>query len=192
MPPSASSKRPSRRCVAPVNAPRSWPNSSEEISVGASAAQFTLTKARAGSLRSFVDGAGNELFAGAGFARDEDCGVGWGDLGDPRKHHLQRVGRADDLLEHRGAVHFVSQGQVLSIQLILERADLRFTLLELSIQAARLGQQLLAGLQSLTFELRLDAKPLFALRRLAAETWPIFRCASTRASSSRAVNGLTR
>jgi hypothetical protein len=34
------------RYVAPVKAPFSWPNSSAEISDGASAAQFTLTKAR--------------------------------------------------------------------------------------------------------------------------------------------------
>jgi hypothetical protein len=46
VPPSASSKRPSRRCAAPGKAPFSWPNNSDEISVGASAAQFTLTKAR--------------------------------------------------------------------------------------------------------------------------------------------------
>jgi hypothetical protein len=42
-PPGASSNRPTRRCTAPVKAPGSWPNSSEEISDGASAAQFTLT-----------------------------------------------------------------------------------------------------------------------------------------------------
>jgi hypothetical protein len=44
VPPAASSKRPSRRCSAPVNAPRSWPNSSEAISVCGIAAQLTLTK----------------------------------------------------------------------------------------------------------------------------------------------------
>ncbi len=46
VPPSANSKRPARRCIAPVKDPFSWPNNSEEISPGASAAQFTLTKAR--------------------------------------------------------------------------------------------------------------------------------------------------
>lgn len=45
VPPFASSNRPRRRCIAPVNAPFSWPKSSEDISAGASAAQFTLTKA---------------------------------------------------------------------------------------------------------------------------------------------------
>ena len=43
---SAISKRPNRRCVAPVKAPFSWPNNSEETSVGGSAAQFTVTKGR--------------------------------------------------------------------------------------------------------------------------------------------------
>src|SRR3989475_12575412 len=46
VPPFASSNRPRRRCIAPVNAPFSWPKSSEEISDGARAAQLTLTKAR--------------------------------------------------------------------------------------------------------------------------------------------------
>jgi hypothetical protein len=46
VPPSASSKRPSPLCTAPVKAPFSWPNSSEEISDSANAAQFRLMKAR--------------------------------------------------------------------------------------------------------------------------------------------------
>ena len=43
VPPSASSKRPRRRDTAPVNAPRSWPNSSLSNSVSVSAAQCTRT-----------------------------------------------------------------------------------------------------------------------------------------------------
>ncbi len=45
MPPSASSKRPSLRPMAPVKAPFSWPNSSVSRSVSESAAQFTLMNA---------------------------------------------------------------------------------------------------------------------------------------------------
>ena len=41
--PSASSKRPSLRLIAPVNAPFSWPNSSLSSSVSVSAPQLTLT-----------------------------------------------------------------------------------------------------------------------------------------------------
>ena len=43
VPPSASSKRPSLRLMAPVKAPFSWPNSSVSSSVSASAPQLTLT-----------------------------------------------------------------------------------------------------------------------------------------------------
>jgi hypothetical protein len=43
VPPSASSNRPRLRAVAPVNAPRSCPNSSDSISSGGIAAQLTLT-----------------------------------------------------------------------------------------------------------------------------------------------------
>src|SRR4051795_6192700 len=43
VPPSASSKRPGRSLIAPVNAPRSWPNSSDSINVSENRAQLTAT-----------------------------------------------------------------------------------------------------------------------------------------------------
>ena len=43
MPPSACASRPSDRCCAPVNAPRSWPKSSESMSVAGIAPQSTIT-----------------------------------------------------------------------------------------------------------------------------------------------------
>ena len=43
---SASSKRPCRVATAPVNAPRSWPNSSLSIKLAGSAAQLTRTSGR--------------------------------------------------------------------------------------------------------------------------------------------------
>ena len=46
MPPSASSNLPTRRCSAPVNAPFSWPNSSDAIRSLGMTAQFTATNAR--------------------------------------------------------------------------------------------------------------------------------------------------
>jgi len=46
VPPSASSKRPLLRPVAPVNAPFSCPNSSDSISSSGIAAQFTATNGR--------------------------------------------------------------------------------------------------------------------------------------------------
>ena len=42
MPPSASANFPFLVVVAPVNAPRTWPNSSDSSSVSGMAAQFTL------------------------------------------------------------------------------------------------------------------------------------------------------
>ncbi len=44
VPPSAISKRESRRRVAPVKAPASWPNSSLSSRLSASVAQLSLTK----------------------------------------------------------------------------------------------------------------------------------------------------
>ena len=46
VPPSATSKRPGLPRSAPVNAPFSWPNSSDSMSVGGSAAQLTRRTAR--------------------------------------------------------------------------------------------------------------------------------------------------
>ncbi len=43
VPPSAASNLPGLRSSAPVNAPRSWPNSSFSISAAGSAAQSTFT-----------------------------------------------------------------------------------------------------------------------------------------------------
>src|SRR6476660_5640793 len=43
VPPSASSNRPGRSLIAPVKAPRSWPNSSDSISVSENSAQLTAT-----------------------------------------------------------------------------------------------------------------------------------------------------
>jgi len=47
VPPSATSNSPRFLAIAPVNAPRSWPNSSLSISSGGIAAQLTLTNAPA-------------------------------------------------------------------------------------------------------------------------------------------------
>ena len=44
MPPSACASRPNERRCAPVNAPRSWPNNSESMSVAGIAPQSTITK----------------------------------------------------------------------------------------------------------------------------------------------------
>ncbi len=62
MPPSASSKRPRRCWVAPVNAPFSWPKSSLSTSSRGSAAQFTFTSGRSRrGLRSWIARATSSL-----------------------------------------------------------------------------------------------------------------------------------
>src|SRR6266849_4748389 len=43
----------------------------------------------AGSLRSFVDGTGDEFFACAGFAGNQNGGAGWSDFGNSGKNGLQ-------------------------------------------------------------------------------------------------------
>ena len=59
------------RCVAaiaPVNAPRSWPNSSLSSSVSGIAAQFTATNGRSRRAAVLVDRRRDELLAGAALA----------------------------------------------------------------------------------------------------------------------------
>ena len=76
VPSRASSKRPGLARTAPVNAPRSWPNSSDSSRPSGIAAQFTGTNGP--SLRALepVDGAGQDFLAGAALALDEDRHVG--------------------------------------------------------------------------------------------------------------------
>ena len=86
VPLSASSKRPSLRLMAPVNAPFSWPNSSDSSSVSVSAPQFTFTNGPAGPLGTGVDGPRHQLLAGARFAVDVHRRVGGRDLLDGLEH----------------------------------------------------------------------------------------------------------
>ena len=72
VPECASSKRPRRCCTAPVKAPFSWPKSSEAISEGGMAAQLTLTNDLLRASRVPVDGARDQLLAGAGLAGYRD------------------------------------------------------------------------------------------------------------------------
>ena len=89
VPPSACSKRPMRCLSAPVNAPFSWPNSSDSSRFSCSAAQLTLTKLRAVAQRVVVDGAGDELLAGARLAADQHRGVALGHLANDAEHALR-------------------------------------------------------------------------------------------------------
>jgi hypothetical protein len=64
----ASSKRPKRRAVAPVNDPFSWPKSSLSTTVSGSAAQLNLMKGPAALAPLYMDGACDQLLADAALA----------------------------------------------------------------------------------------------------------------------------
>ena len=71
MPPSACSKTPTLVSIAPVNAPRTWPNSSLSNSVSTTAEQLIVTNRRALRGPSAVQRARHQLLAGAGLAGDQ-------------------------------------------------------------------------------------------------------------------------
>ena len=96
MPPCAALKRPSRRLVAPVNAPRSCPNSSASISVSGNAAQLTATNGPS-ARAAFVQRARHQLLARSALARDDHRRVAVRD----RLHALdqrEHAGRVSDQL----------------------------------------------------------------------------------------------
>ena len=71
MPPWADSSRPGLFWIAPVNAPRSWPNSSLSSRVSVSAAQLSRSSGAVARGRAAVDVLGEDLLADAGLAEDE-------------------------------------------------------------------------------------------------------------------------
>ena len=95
VPPSACSNRPTRRSLAPVNAPFSWPKSSLSRSCGLSAAQWTATKRPLRSAE-VVQRVGDEFLARAALALDEHGRARRGDLADRVEHVLHRRRRADE------------------------------------------------------------------------------------------------
>ena len=75
VPPLASWNMPARAPTAPVNAPRSWPNISDSSSSAGMAPQLTGMKGVAARAQR-VDGARDQLLAGAALAHDQDRRVG--------------------------------------------------------------------------------------------------------------------
>ncbi len=90
------------------------------------------------SLRSLVDGAGDQFLARPRLACDQYAGVCGSHLANPRQNSLQRLRGTNDFLKHGCAIHFVPQRQVFPLESILERPDLGFALLELTIKAGSL------------------------------------------------------
>ena len=99
---SASSKRPSRRSAAPVNAPFSWPNSSLSSSVSGSAPTLTAMNGLSRRGLSDVNRARDELLARAALAFDQHGARHRRHLLDLHHHLAHRVALADqarDLLQ---------------------------------------------------------------------------------------------
>ena len=96
--PSASSNNPCRDPSAPVNAPRTWPNSSLSTSVGLSEARWIGTNGSLGPRRMAMNGPGDQLLAGAAFAGDQHRGIGRRDQRDALEHLLHGRAFAQQLL----------------------------------------------------------------------------------------------
>ena len=92
-----------------------------------------LDEVAAGAQRVVVDGAGDQLLAGAGLAADEHGRVALGHLADHAEHPLQRVAGADDLVEVVVLLLLVAQVvELVAEALQLERLlDLDLHLLDL-------------------------------------------------------------
>ena len=121
---SASSKRPIFCAMAPVKAPRSWPKSSVSSKPVGIAAQLILTKVRSRRRAQIVDGARDQLLAGAGFAADQDGRIGGRDGFHLLQQRLERGAFADDLLEVVLGADFVFKIKLLLGQAVLESGDL--------------------------------------------------------------------
>ena len=82
-----------RVAPAPVNAPRSWPNSSLSSSSVGSAAQFTLTKGLVAAARSAMEFARDHFLADAAFTAQEHGHVAVGDAIHHRQDGFHRRAR---------------------------------------------------------------------------------------------------
>src|SRR6266436_3710615 len=119
VPPSANSKRPKRRWVAPVKAPFSWPNNSDAMQVAWNCGAVNTDKRSRGTLRAFVDSTCDQFFARPRFAGDQNGGVCRSNLGDTREYRVQGGRNPHDLLEHRCPIYFFAQRNVLVAESLL-------------------------------------------------------------------------
>src|ERR1700679_1153375 len=72
-----------------------------------------------GPLRPFVDRTRDQLFARAGFAGDQNRGVGRSNLGYSRQYRTKGSRSANDLLEHRCPIDLFAQRDVLVMESLL-------------------------------------------------------------------------
>ncbi len=118
MPPAASSKRPLRSLIAPVNAPFSWPNSSLSSSVSGRAAQLTVTNGLRGAPAVVMDGARDQFLARAALAAQQHRRVALGDVRDQVVYRLHRAGVADDVCGPEAVLQGFLEAQVLLEQML--------------------------------------------------------------------------
>src|SRR5258706_3909951 len=57
-------------------------------------------------------GAGDEFFSSSGLTQYENSRISWRDLCDSRQHAAKRLGRSNDLFEHRRTNDFFAQHQI--------------------------------------------------------------------------------
>ncbi len=88
MPLSASSNRPSLRSAAPVNAPFSWPNSSDSSSVSGQRRAVDRNERFPAPRRQIVDRFGDQFLPGAGFSLNQHGTGDRGHLFDPDQQLL--------------------------------------------------------------------------------------------------------
>ena len=103
MPRFASAKNPARACVAPVNAPRVWPNSSASASSAGIALQLKRTSGPLGAPALRVEERADELLARPGLAAHED--------GDLLRRDARR--RVEELAHRRRLAHDAAADGVL-------------------------------------------------------------------------------
>ena len=94
VPPSASSKRPTRSVFASVNAPFTWPNSSLSNTPSDRPPALTVTSALAGAARHGVQRLRDHALAGAVLAGDQHVGIRRPDALNQLEHrpHGRRLG----------------------------------------------------------------------------------------------------
>src|SRR6185295_16467999 len=70
-------------------------------------------KSTARTIGALMYGAGDEFLSSSGFTQYEDCGIGWSHHYHLRQHAAKRLGRSNDLFEHRRTVDLFAQHEIL-------------------------------------------------------------------------------
>ena len=154
----ANSNLPGLCWMAPVNAPRSKPNSSDSSSSVGSAAQFTFTNGLSRAERRRVERPRDQLLAGAALAANEHGDVGVGDALDQVAHLGHPLAVAE---QHRVAR--------LRLQLLAQRRDLAA---QLVLLAARWSSGTSSSASSNGLQTKSVAPSFIACTTVVVRPWP--------------------